>query len=91
MEKKAIETFKKYTQHWRDLATQVNPPISNKEMMSTFIGILRPPFYHWMISNALLNFSNIVIIRERIKHGVKISRIVNHRYFFPTFLSLDDQ
>ena len=44
MEKKANETFKEYAQHWRDLVAQVNLPLLDKEMVSTFIGTLRPPF-----------------------------------------------
>ena len=44
MEKKTTKTFKKYAQHWRDLATQVNPPLSDKEMVSTFISTLGSPF-----------------------------------------------
>ena len=45
MEKKVTKTFKKYAQHWRDLAAQVNPPLSNKEMVSTFVSIFCLPFY----------------------------------------------
>ena len=44
MEKKATETFKEYAQRWRDLAAQVNPPLSDKEMVSTFMGTLLHPF-----------------------------------------------
>ena len=69
MEKKATETFKESAQRWRDLAAQVNPPLSDKEMVSTFISTLRPPFYDRMIGNASSNFSDIVIIGERIEHG----------------------
>ena len=38
MSKKSTETFKEYTQRWRELATQVEPPYPDKEMVAMFMG-----------------------------------------------------
>ena len=40
MEKKALETSREYAQRWRDVATQVEPPLSNKEIIAIFIDTL---------------------------------------------------
>ena len=37
MEKKASETFREYAHKWRDLAAQVQSPLTNKELNKMFI------------------------------------------------------
>jgi len=44
MAKKSFETFKKYAQRWRELATQVAPPLHEKEMIIMFVETLEAPF-----------------------------------------------
>ena len=78
MEKKVTKIFKEYTQCWRNLVTQVNLPLFDKKMVSTFIGILHPLFYDLMVHNMSSNFFDIVTIGEMIEYMVKIGRIVNN-------------
>ena len=40
MEKKANESFREYAHKWRDLAAQVQPPMTDKEVNKTFLKIL---------------------------------------------------
>jgi len=40
MSKKDGETFKEYAQRWRGVATQVQPPLSKKEVVTMFIDTL---------------------------------------------------
>lgn len=49
MENQSTESFKEYAQRWRDKAAQVQPPLSEKEMISTFLKTLRPPYYDRML------------------------------------------
>ncbi|TYK18657.1 uncharacterized protein E5676_scaffold390G00210 [Cucumis melo var. makuwa] len=49
MEKKSSESFNEYSQRWRDMAVEVQPPLTDKEMTSMFMNTLRAPFYEQMI------------------------------------------
>ena len=51
MEKKAIETFREYAHKWRDLAAQVQPPMTDKELNKMFLNTLKAPYYDRMIEN----------------------------------------
>ncbi|XP_052734034.1 uncharacterized protein LOC108321519 [Vigna angularis] len=75
MGKKDNETFKEYAQRWRELATQVEPPLFEKEMVAMFVNTLQPPFYEYMVGNVSANFADVVIIGERIEIGVKSGKI----------------
>ena len=43
--KKGHESFKEYAQRWRDLAAQVAPPMTEKEMITIIVDTL-PVFYY---------------------------------------------
>ncbi|XP_027905805.1 uncharacterized protein LOC114165360 [Vigna unguiculata] len=74
---KKNETFKEYAQRWREIATQVEPPLYDKEMVTMFVNTLQPPFYEHMIGNWNIssNFVDIIIIGERIESGIKNGKI----------------
>ncbi|KAG2394489.1 RNA-directed DNA polymerase-like protein [Vigna angularis] len=77
MGKKDNETFKEYAQRWRELATQVEPPLFEKEMVAMFVNTLQPPFYEYMVGNVSANFADVVIIGERIEIGMKSGKIAS--------------
>ena len=45
MEKKSNETFRKYAHGWRDLASQIQPPMTEKETAKLFVSTLKDPYY----------------------------------------------
>lgn len=51
MEKKSTETFKDDAQGWIKMAAQVLPPLTEKEMVATFLTTLPSPFYDRMVGN----------------------------------------
>ncbi|XP_027337107.1 uncharacterized protein LOC113850763 [Abrus precatorius] len=75
MMKKDHETFKEYAQRWRETAAQVEPPLSEKEMVSLFIDTLRSPYYDKMIGSISANFSDVVIIGERVESDIRSGKI----------------
>ncbi|XP_061359391.1 uncharacterized protein LOC133303490, partial [Gastrolobium bilobum] len=75
MTKKDVESFKEYAQRWRELSAQVDPPLSEKEMVATFIDTLQSSFYDRMIGSVSSNFSDIVIIGERVENGIRSGKI----------------
>ncbi|XP_052882760.1 uncharacterized protein LOC108458660 [Gossypium arboreum] len=44
MKKKPSESFRQYAQRWREVATQVQPPLLEKETTMLFINTLKAPF-----------------------------------------------
>lgn len=77
MAKKEEESFKEYAQQWREMAAQVEPPLHDKEMVAMLVSTLQPPFYEHMIGNVSSNFTNIIIIGERIEIGLKSGKITS--------------
>ncbi|CAN1132462.1 hypothetical protein LINPERHAP2_LOCUS7036, partial [Linum perenne] len=78
MEKKENESFREYAHRWRDRATEVHPPLSEREMISIFFETLRAPFYNNMLGSIASNFSDLLIIGERIEKGIKHGKIESH-------------
>ncbi|RDX99393.1 hypothetical protein CR513_17559, partial [Mucuna pruriens] len=70
------ETFKGYAQRWRELAARIQPPLSENEMATMFIDTLHSPFYEKMVGNVVSDFSNLVLIRERMEAGMRTRKIV---------------
>lgn len=75
MVKNDKESFKEYAQHWREVAAQVQPPLSDKEMVAIFIDTLQSPFYDKMIGTASSNFSDLVAIGDMVEMGMKKGKI----------------
>ena len=63
------------THKWRDLAAQVQPPMTDKELNKMFLNTLKAPYYDRMIGNSNKDFSNVVSAGEMIKAGVKQGKI----------------
>nr|KYP35951.1 hypothetical protein KK1_042968 [Cajanus cajan] len=62
LSKKGDESFKTYAQRWKELAAQIEPSLSDKEMVTMFIDSLSGPYYDKMIGNTSTLFSDIVTI-----------------------------
>ena len=75
MEKKTTETFREYAYKWRNLAAQVQPPMTNKELNKMFLNTLEAPYYDRMIGNYNNNFSDVVSAGEMIENEVKLDKI----------------
>ncbi|XP_052481270.1 uncharacterized protein LOC105762258 [Gossypium raimondii] len=75
MEKKPTETFRQYAQRWRDISTQVEPPLTKTEIMVLFINTLKAPFYDKLVGSATKDFADIVISGELIENAVKSGRM----------------
>ena len=75
MEKMTTETFREYSHKWKDLAAQVQPPMTDKELNKMFFNTLKAPYYDRMIGNSNTNFSDVVFAGEMIESGVKLDKI----------------
>ena len=84
MEKKTTEIFRDYVHKWRDLAAQVQPLMTDKELNKIFFNTLKTPYYDQMVGNSNNNFSNVVSTGEMIENGVKLSKIESIEVKKPT-------
>ena len=85
MKKKANESFSEYAHKWRDLATQVQPPMTDKELNKMFFNTLKAPYYDRMVGNSNKDFSDVVSTGEMIEAGVKQGKIEVSEAKKPTF------
>jgi len=69
--KKEGETFKEYAQRWRDLATQVAPPMVKREMITMMVDTLPVFYYEKLVGYMLSSFTDLVFAGERIEVGLK--------------------
>ena len=71
MSKREHESIKEYAQRWRDLAAQVIPPMTEREMITIMVDTLPTFYYEKLIRYMLANFADLVFARERIESGLR--------------------
>ncbi|XP_050916569.1 uncharacterized protein LOC127131696 [Lathyrus oleraceus] len=75
MSQKDNESFKEYAQRWREMASQVKPPLVEKELAYWFMDIVKPMFYERMFSRGFQRKkegeTNAVSTSQRRSHSWK--------------------
>ena len=71
MEKKATKSFREYAQRWRDLASQMQPPLTKREITKIFVNSLKGIYHNKMLGNATKNFADMVVSGELIESSIK--------------------
>jgi len=71
MVKRESESFKEYAQRWRDLATQVAPPMVEREMVTMMVDTLPVFYYEKLVGYMPSSFADLVFAGERIEVGLK--------------------
>lgn len=61
---KLEESFKEYAQRWRDLASRVQPPLLERELINMFVDTLQGTYFEKMIGSTTSGFSDLVIVGE---------------------------
>ncbi|XP_050895541.1 uncharacterized protein LOC127102176 [Lathyrus oleraceus] len=69
------ESFKEYAQRWRELASQVEPPLAENNLAELFIDTAQPQFYEKMVGSASLGFSELVAIKARVEYGLRNGKL----------------
>ena len=77
MKKKPNETFCEYAHRLRDLASQIQPPMTEKKTAKLFISTLKDPYYDRMVGNTTRIFADIVTVGEMIESAIKSGKIQN--------------
>ena len=69
------EGFKVYAQKWRDLASRVQPPLTERELVDMFMGTLIGPLFNLLIGSSSSEFTKLILTGERIESGIKSGKI----------------
>ncbi|KAK8972217.1 hypothetical protein V6N11_024302 [Hibiscus sabdariffa] len=80
MEQKASESLRPYAQRWRDVAAQIQPPISEHEITPMFVNTLKGALFDMLINNTTQNFVDMVRTEESIEVAIKSGRIDNDEH-----------
>ncbi|XP_058722550.1 uncharacterized protein LOC131594434 [Vicia villosa] len=75
LSQKKDEAFKEYAQRWREMASRVQPPLLEKELVDMFMGTFQGPYYDKMVGSLSSGFSDLVVIGERIENWIKNGNI----------------
>ena len=71
MEKKPEESYNEYAIRQKAVASQVQPPLTHREINSYFMDTLPSPYYDMLIGNAFLEFGDLLYAVGRIEYGIK--------------------
>ncbi|XP_050915688.1 uncharacterized protein LOC127130766 [Lathyrus oleraceus] len=72
---KSGESFKEFTQRWRELAARVQPPLLEKEIVDMFMSTLQGPYLYRLVASTSSSFSDLVVAGERIESMLKGGKI----------------
>jgi len=70
MHKRDNESFIEYARRWRDLTTQVVPPMTEREMIIVIMDTSSMFYYEKMVGYMPSSFANLVFVGERIEAGM---------------------
>ena len=77
MTKREHESMKEYAQRWRDLAAQVVPPMTGREMITIMVDMLPTFYYEQLVGYMPANFADLVFAGEKIESGLrKVNAII---------------
>ena len=74
LEQKSTKSFNEYAQRWWDLATQVQPPLTERERILLFMNTLYVPYPEMLVKD-VTSFDNLVFADKMIENTMKSERI----------------
>ena len=75
MEKDKKESIREYARRWSEVATQVNPPMLEKEIISLFSNTFKAPYFEYLVRSSAQHFTDLVVIAERIEQTIGLGKI----------------
>ena len=74
MQKGPGESYMEYAFRWNGVASQVKPPLTNREENSIFVDTLPSPYYDMLVGNAFTEFADLMFSVGRIEDGIRRGR-----------------
>ena len=77
MKKRLEENYREYAVRWKNVASMIRPPLTNREENSMFVDTLPSPYYDMLVVNAFVEFGDLMYSVGRIEDGIKRGKIVD--------------
>ena len=78
--KKGLEkNYREYAVRWKNVASLVRPPLTNREKNSMFVDTLSSPYYDILVVNAFVEFGDLMYSVGRIEDGIRRGKIIETR------------
>ncbi|XP_050909745.1 uncharacterized protein LOC127123583 [Lathyrus oleraceus] len=77
MSQKDSESFKEYAHRWRETASQVEPPLTEKELVDWFVDTVRQEFFERMVGSMTSRCYDLVAIGIKVELGFKNGKMIN--------------
>ena len=77
MKKRPDEDYRGYAIRWKNAASMVRPPFTNREENFMFMDTLPSSYYDMLIIYTFIKFKNLMYFVGRIEDGIKRGRIVD--------------
>ena len=71
VKKGSDEDYREYAVRWKNVASMVRPPVTNREENSMFVDTLPSSYYDMLIINTFMEFRDLMYSMGRIKDGIK--------------------
>ncbi|XP_038679469.1 uncharacterized protein LOC119980745, partial [Tripterygium wilfordii] len=68
---KSGESFREFAHRWRDLAAQIIPPLSEKDLLNAFIDALHEPYTSNLAGGGHSNLADMIQAGERVERCMK--------------------
>ena len=75
MGQKPTETFREYAIRWRDLASQVHPPLTSTEHSRLFIGTLKGVLFSQLCASIGQNFPHLIVQGEAVENALRHGKL----------------
>ena len=77
MSKRDGETFKEYAQLWREIVAQVQPPLTEKEHITTFVSTLKGVYFEKLVETVTTNFSDLIITGGQAEDAIRHEKMID--------------
>ena len=77
MKKGPEEDYREHAVRWKNVASLVRPPFTNREENSMFVDTLPSPYYDILVVNAFVEFGDLMYSVGRIEDGIKREKIMD--------------
>ena len=75
MKKGPEEDYREYAVRWKNMASLVRPPLTNREENYMFVDTLPSPYYNMLVVNAFVEFGDLMYSVGRIEDEIKRGKL----------------
>ena len=80
MKKRPEENYREYAVRWKNVASMVRPPLTNREENSIFVNILPFSYYDMLVVNVFVEFRDLMLIVFTRANIIEKNRIISDEH-----------